>query len=203
MYEPPIDQEGVYTIKAPFDKLLEKNVIYKCQGIRSMAELVADGIDPFKKYYEPVGATHADFVTDVSNKVNIVIFLAGTGNWQWIPASYIEGAPNTSGEKYVPAMLGVYLGHVSELLPFEDITDKIKGVVRQAVGIDPQVKLVNMGPAMLLDDAAVERTRISREAIKGPATEGTFAKAARLEQENNSLRETVKQLNKYIADHSL
>jgi hypothetical protein len=163
MYLPSIDTAGSFKLKTPFDKLITPNTVYTCRSIRSINDYLALGEQVFEKFYEPLDVDVELYQDDLKNNVKIVSLQAGTGEWVYVPASFIEEAPNNNGVKYVPIVLGVSLGAIPDTFNLESIIAQFKELTLNTLGIESEVKAVVVNHPAYLDHDEHERLEAVRK----------------------------------------
>lgn len=144
-YVPNPQQTGFYKLKAPYDILLTPNTLYTCQSLRSINDYIANGESVYDKYYGPLNVSTDQYQQDVGDNVYIVGLQAGTGEWAYVPASFIEGAPTDNGVKYIPVVLGLSIGAVPDAVNLEPIIQQCKDLIESTFGIIAEVKGVVVG----------------------------------------------------------
>lgn len=197
MYTPRIGDSGIYTLKEPFNILVTPQVTYTCRSIRTINDILATGVLVFDKYYKPFGITEAVYLEDLTNNICVIGLQAGTGEWIYVPESYIVSAPQAAGVKYSSIVLGVGLGAIPDELSLEALTASIKDVVYASIGVEPKIKAVLVSQPAFISHEKHERLELARKA-KITMQETDFAKSKRLQEEVTSLQTKIKELEKYI-----
>ncbi len=197
MYTPRIGDSGIYKLKEPFNILVTPQVTYTCRSIRTINDILATGVLVFDKYYKPFGITEAVYLEDLTNNICVIGLQAGTGEWIYVPESYIVSAPQAAGVKYSSIVLGVGLGAIPDELSLEALTASIKDVVYASIGVEPKIKAVLVSQPAFISHEKHERLELARKA-KITMQETDFAKSKRLQEEVTSLQTKIKELEKYI-----
>lgn len=197
MYTPRIGDSGVFTLKEPFQILVTPQVIYTCRSIRTINDILATGVQVYEKYYQALGVSEATYLDDAANNVCIIGLQAGTGEWIYVPETYITAAPNTSGVKYSSIVLGVGLGAIPDELNLEGLISTISEIVYESIGVQPKIKAVLVSQPAFIDHDKHDRLEQARKA-KITNNETLFAKSNRLATENDELQSKIKQLEEYI-----
>lgn len=159
---PTIGESGYYTLKPPFDASMIPNTVYTCQGIRRIGEYLAYNEDVFTDVYVKNGLTEADFQKDQASNMYIVSLQSETGQWIYVPASYIESYPIMNGVKYQNFMLGVSLGALPVNLDLTAIQGLVSNVIYQNLGITPKIVLTALSKPVLVDTAQHETIQNAR-----------------------------------------
>ncbi len=198
MYTAKIGDSGIYTLKEPFQALVTPQAVYTCRSIRTINDIIASGELVFEKYYQPLGVVDSQYKQDVQNNICIIGLQAGTGEWIYVPESFILSPPITNGVKYSSIVLGVGLGAIADELNIEGLVEKIKGIVTDTLGIEPNIKAVLVSQPAYIDQDKHLRLEEARKA-KIKVTETDYAKAKRLEVENEQKTLKIKELEKWIS----
>ena len=202
MFLPQIGTRGIYTLLTPFDTKPLPNVQYKCTAVRELSEIIAAGESPYGLYYKALNISIADYTTDVANKVCIVTLQAESEHVIYVPASYISGYPEIGGVGYLSLLLGAELGPVKIGRDLTFLTDKVKQVITENLGIVPEVKLIASSLPLTLSassSATLEAARLVN--INNATTDYT-----RLQQalaDNALLVEKVNLLEQFISSKNL
>jgi hypothetical protein len=144
-YRPQIGESGIFKLLAPYNILLTPDKLYTCQSIRTINDFIASGESVFDRYYAPLGVAQDIYQNDLANNSYIVGLQAGTGEWVYVPSSFINDAPVSNGVKYISAIIGASLGPIPDTFNLEGIIEEIKGIVRDKLGVESQVKGIVVG----------------------------------------------------------
>lgn len=197
---PDIGATGLYQLAAPFAALLIPNAMYTCRAIKRFSEVSSLGVDPFETYYEPHGLTEAKYKADDKEAACIVSLQAGSGNWIYVPSTYIQAFPSTNGVKYNVTILGVSLGGIPDNLNLTPLQTLISDTVYGSLGIRPSFKTVVVSdPAMVNneDHLKLEEARLANITI----TEPLAVKVYKLQQEKAVLATKLAAAEQWIKDH--
>ncbi len=197
MYTPVIGDSGIYALQEPFNTLVTPQVVYTCRSIRTINDVIATGVLPYDKYYKPFAISETSYLKDVANNICIVGLQAGTGEWIYVPETYILNPPRTAGVKYSSIVLGVGLGAIPDQLSLEALTDTIKDIVNSSIGVEPKIKAVLVSQPAFIDHSKHERLEAARKA-RISMNETAFAKSKRLEAELTICSQRIKELEAYI-----
>lgn len=197
MYVPLIGDSGIYTLKEPYNVLVTPQVIYTCRSIRSMNDIAASGVSVFEKYYQSLGISENIYLQDAANNVSIIGLQAGTGEWIYVPQTYILKPPITSGVKYSSIVLGIGLGAIPDEMNLEDLTATIKEIVLSSIGIDSKIKAVLVSQPAFISHDKHERLETARQA-KIQMDDSLYSKVKQLQNENALLATKIKELETYI-----
>ena len=197
MYTPLIGDSGIFTLDDPFSVLVTPQVIYTVRSIRTMNDIIAAGALPYEKYYQPLGISQDKYLLDAGNNVCIIGLQAGTGEWIYVPQSYIKEPPKTTGVKYSSIVLGIGLGAIPDSLNLEFLETSIGEIVYSTLGINPKIKAVLVSQPAFIAHEKHERLEQARQA-KITRKETDYAKVKRLEEENKLLRDKIAILEDFI-----
>lgn len=194
---PGIGMSGLYELKEPYHNLLISQVSYTCRSLRTLSDIAAAGEQIWERYYEPYAVSVEVYQQDLANNVCIVGLQAGTGEWAYVPESFIAAIPDPNGITYTPVMLGVYLGALEDTFPLNGITTQIESLVQASLGVKPQVRGVVVGQSVILSHDEHERLTVARNALK-TSQESDYARAQRLQTELTKANEKIAQLSLHI-----
>lgn len=160
---PNVGASGAINLKVPFAGLCATNVPYKVTGIRTLQDVVADGLDPFNSYYVTHSISEAKFLADLADGVCIVSLLSPTGETVRVPNSYLETLPVSTGVPYSVTIVGVNLGSLPEGMSLAYFMSTVSQLAHDLLGItNAEVKLAKASSTtyLTIDDAAtVEAAR--------------------------------------------
>ncbi len=134
---PPIGTRGLYSLKAPFTTV--PNQLYECGAIRFFKDVENQGIDVFKKYYEPWDLTQADYTRDRSAGVVMVTLISDSQAPIYVPSSYILAFPGLTSVRYQYVVLSASLGALPESLDLTFVKNQVAEAIAETVGVMPQV----------------------------------------------------------------
>lgn len=198
---PPIGYPGIFKLRDPFNTLIVPDVIYTCQAVRRIEDLIASGMDPYNEFYYKHKLTPDMYKNDLLLGVCIITLQSvGGGSVVYVPSTYIESYPQAGGVSYTVLGLAVDLGALPDTTNLSLLTDKVKSVVQNTIGVIPEIKPVAISASTLvphLEHDTLERSRLLN--IENSQTD--YAKVLRLESQNQSLVQKVQELEKYIKDN--
>lgn len=142
MYTPKIGDKGIFKMLEPFDGE-RYNKVYTVISLRSLKELLRERLEPKKTIYDRHGLTEEDFDHDLKNNTPIVVLEeANMSSLLYVPASKITSPPISSGVRYTTKAISVNLGLLPEELYLDDIVEDIKSIVKDAVSVIPNVRII-------------------------------------------------------------
>lgn len=198
-FTPDIGQSGIYKLVFPFDTLVTPKVVYTCRSLRTINDILAAGEEIFDTYYKSIGLTKTDYERDAKTNVCIVGLQSGTGEWIYVPTSYIESAPNMNGVKYTSLVLGVSLGPLPDKFNLEGLIAIFKDATTATIGVTPEVKgIVVSQPAILSREEHDRLTLARNEKITQNRTD--YSRVREQTQLIARLNAKIEALEKYIAE---
>lgn len=199
---PAVGSVGKYKFKAPFDTLGNEQTEFACMSIRSLADVLAGGVNVYKTFYLPYKISEADYRADVTSGVAIIGLQSATGAWLYIPNSYLASYPDVSGVRYAIMTLSSDLGAVAETQDLQFLINEINDLIYARLGIrSTTVPVVSSQPALIpyADHDKIEQAR--KNNIKGEPP--LLVQKIVLEQERSLLQVQVAALSKFIKDKGL
>lgn len=130
---PPINAAGIFTAYAPFT--LPINIVYRCDAIRTFKELIKKGINVFTTYYEPKGLSEATYQADYDLNASMVTLVSGTGEFLYIPNTYIESYPGDAGVVYNRKVLVIELGMLPTQMDVDYIFPLVEDLIHKNLGV--------------------------------------------------------------------
>ena len=162
-YKPSIGDSGFFKLKAPYSVLVADETLYTCQSIRTINDFIAAGESVYEKFYLPLSVSVDQYQQDLVDNVYITGLQAGTGEWVFVPSSFIEAAPISNGVKYIPVVVGISLGAIQDAFNLEAIIAQFKDIVINTLGVTPEVKGVVVGSAKWMTNEEHELLEAARK----------------------------------------
>lgn len=194
-YKPNIGDSGFFKLKAPFDVLIANETLYTCQSIRTINDFIAAGESVYEKFYSPLRVSVDQYQQDLVDNVYITGLQAGTGEWVFVPSSFIEAAPSSNGVKYIPVVIGISLGAIQDAFNMESIVAQFKDIVINTLGVTPEVKGVVVGSAKWFSNEEHELIEAARKEKIATST-SPIIMAQYLAAENERLRSVLTEYEK-------
>lgn len=194
-YRPIIGDSGFFTLKEPYSVLLTPTTLYTCQSVRTVNDFIASGESVYEKFYAPLKVSGDEYQQDLAENVLIVGLQAGTGEWVYVPSSFIVDAPTSNGVKYIPVVLGISLGAIPDAYNLEGIIKQVTDIVTNTLGITPEVKGLVVSSPKWLTNEEHELLETSKKALISNSTSSIIL-AKILQSENDRLREVILQYEK-------
>lgn len=201
-YIPDIGANGIFVLKEPFNALLKTNTTYTVQAVRRLKDVIAEGEDPFEVYYDPYEVEKAVYEQDILNEVCIVSLQSGSGEWVYVPTSFIISFPIMNGVKYRAMMVGISLGAIPDNMNLSAFKTSIFNMVRDTFGITSVIKEIAVSAPVVLSKEQsdlVETARANR--IVSTLSDAGKLKVAM--QDLQRCREQIAILEKYIIDNQV
>ncbi len=189
-FVPQIGAVGVYTLAAPYDSQLTPQVAYTCRSLRELSDIAAAGETIWERYYQPLGVSEAVYQQDLADNVCIVGLHAGTGEWVYVPSSFIVKAPDINGVLYSPVVLGVSLGAIPDSYQLDGLISRLSNVVESTLGVKPTIKGMLISQPALIPYEESERLESIRQAVISDS-ESDYSK---LQQAQSALQLTQSKL---------
>lgn len=169
---PPLGIECLFSFKKPFNAYVSSTlninlseVKLKVISIISMRDMVAiEKIDPFTRYYVPIGIPEADFKFDFDHDVPIITLLYNETNVVKIPLSYISFYKAISQIEYSNKVVVVDLGMLPTSVHTEVYFDTLKDFIETRFGVRPEVKEVNLG-SKIVSSTEHEQNELARQNV--------------------------------------
>lgn len=194
-YRPNIGDSGFFVLKAPYDVLITPKTLYTCQSVRTINDFISAGESVYDKFYSPLEVSTDQYQQDLADNVYIVGLQAGTGEWAFVPSSFIEKAPENNGVKYIPVVLGISLGAIPDTYNLESIIAQCKDIVISTLGIESEVKGVVVGSPKYLTEEEHELLTQARQEKISTAT-STIILVNLLQKENEQLKTIISEYEK-------
>ena len=160
---PEVGAKGVYSFKAPFDTLPNKQTEYECMSVRKITDALAAGENVFARYYEPYELDRAAYEADIASGVILIGLQSALGQTLDIPNSYLTSYPDASGVRYRVMALAVDLGAIADTMNLEVIISELKELIGARIGITPEIATVATSQPALISYEDHERLEAARQ----------------------------------------
>lgn len=141
----PIGISGLFTFLEPYNTDTFQSVKYTVVGIRTLDELRLDEVDPLNNIYIRMGMTEDDYKDDIKNDIPMIVLKSNGDKLTYIPLDRISKLPSTSGVAYQRKLISIDLGMLPDNYILTDLMSDLKDTCMQAIPIEPDVTLNNMG----------------------------------------------------------
>lgn len=191
---PRVGDKGTYILKDPW--VLDQKTEYTCVAIRAYSELVKNNLDVYNHFYKVKGLSEEDYRRDFENQaVMIGLRNNSSGNYVYVPSTYILSTPNGNGYVYARRFISIDLGPLPNNTNTETLREDIKDLVLAKFGVEAALKEVQLPILEVVNPnnhEALERARRGKISEKG-----TYS--AKL-LESNKVIEALKAENKQLTD---
>lgn len=128
---------GTFNLKAPW--VITQQGDYTCHAVRSFTEFAKNNVDVYKMFYQAKGLSEEQYRLDSAAGVVIVALRSSSGNFIYVPSSYILSVPNGNGYAYSQRILTIELGALPIDLSTEALRGDIQTLVNNRFGVNPIV----------------------------------------------------------------
>jgi hypothetical protein len=183
---------GRILASSPYDTIVDQNVVYTVEAIRTIGEMINSKQDPLQRVYLDVGRTEEDMLKDMSDFVRVVVLTNGSGNYGYIPETHVSPATEQGGNEYVEKTVGINLGIMSGSFNTELFTKELIAFVESTLGVTPKIKTFDSSSTILLnntDTASLESERSSKRDAS------LYSRYKKCVDRNGLLEDKVKRLN--------
>lgn len=197
---PPLGTVGRYTLRTPWSVSTER--VYRCEAIRSFADIVERGMDVYERFYLPTGLGKEAYEQDRRLGANIITLMSDQGPVVYVPDTYIESYPNMAAVTYHHVVLSCSLGAIPEFLDLAYVQQQVANVVRDTLGLTPVVKYHSAPHTEFISPTQHEYLEANRTAALGQVVTD-HGRIRTLQNENTALRQQLAALEQIIKDHGL
>lgn len=199
---PTIGSSGYYNLLPPFDTKVASHEKYTCKSIRKISDYIANNEDVKQSVYLDNGLTDNDYDTAAQSDMSVVSLQSGLGHWVYVPVNYISTFPITNGVPYRSITIACALPALPVDRSLTHITTDIQNVIKDGLGVDTVIKLVETSRVTLVEKTKHDVTEASRAAVmNGKVTDRSryISTLALLETANAK----IAALEQYIKDNHL
>lgn len=197
---PILDSAGSYTFLPPFNDLVGSEEIYHCRAVRKVEDWLHNGQKPLEMIYEPMGLSEEDMDEDAKAGIPIVSLQNNAGTWYNIPARYITSLPTVNGRTYRGVSLVAQLPILDESLDLSNLKDQISNLIKDNLGVVPEVTEVITTRTMLLDESKYIPLEIKRNELKDHGASSDRARWLSTLDKLNIANARIEALETYIAE---
>lgn len=116
---PPINATGTYTLREPWTTV--PGAVYKCEGISGFEALEADGVDVYRRFYQPNGISLNEMLADANAGINIITLMSRTAETIYVPSSYIISYPNDIAAGYSRMLVATDVGPLPDWQTLDEL----------------------------------------------------------------------------------
>jgi hypothetical protein len=198
---PSVGVSGLWSLASPFNSKLLPNIPYTCIAIRKLSDIVAAGGNPEADYYAINGLDNNRYISDLNNGACIITLQGGSGSIVYVPSTSINNYPDIGGVPYTVLALAINLGAIPDSLDLSYLKYRVGDVVRDTIGIQPNVNVVAISPTTLVNDRDAKAIEAARLANIGTVVTD-YAKYLQAAAELNSARQKIQELESFILSNS-
>lgn len=160
---PQLGASGIYTLASPFDNQLRENVAYTCIAVRRLTDFTQVNRNPKILYYDANGLDSSIWERDsLDPEVCIITLVSKSGQWIYVPSSFITSFPDIGGIPYTVRLLGINLGAVPDNLDLSSLLTSVENIVRDTIGITSTCKTVAASDTKILSYQAHHDIEVAR-----------------------------------------
>ena len=195
-----VGTRGLFTLLTPFDTAMTPNVAYTVAAIRSLADIIAAGEDPYALFYQPANISQDDYQADVTNNALIVTFQSDGGQFIYVSDTYISAAPTIGGVPYTTLALAISLGPIPDSLDISALKQKLIDTITETIGVTSTITTIAISPTEILsyqNAAVVEAARLANITINTT----DYAMYLHAQTQLQSAQQQIELLSDYIKTH--
>jgi hypothetical protein len=194
---PYVGMTGLWSLKTPYNNLIDTKVEYTCISVNNISGMIAQGLDPKKDIYIANGDTEANYLLDQQKNRCIIQLQSGTGVIVTVPNSALNKLPTADGVNYVSLVLGMSLSIIPDSLDLTSLKNKMSDLVLKEIGVKSTVFQSIMGGSIVLDHTKHKQIETARRAIVANNT-NTLLQNEQLKEQVLFLSNKVTMLENYI-----
>lgn len=187
--------KGRFILKTPWVASTSK--IYTVVGIRAYTELIADGVNIFAKYYQPMSLTEANYNEDLQAGAYLVILYSEGGEMIHVPDTYIFSYPSQDVPPYAVYVLSILMGSFRTDYDFSFVKTKIAELISDTTGVESTVNVDAIGEDQSITSINAEQLEAGREAKISNRTT-TYALLVKEREITAELREQIRSLQSLL-----
>lgn len=149
---PPINSEGYFVFKEPYNKDEYQKNLFKVISIRSIQDILTNNEEPYESIYKPAGLKESDYKEDSINDVPIVCLKSKSGNFLYIPANRIMSLPLNMGIPYQEIVIAATLGFLPLSYDLDFIKNHIKEAIYESSGIITTIETIKTSEVKNVND---------------------------------------------------
>ncbi len=185
---PSLNAQGVYTLSAPYNTLVQANVLYTCKAIRAFADLVDLGVDILASYYTPVGLTQTALDADKAAGANIITLMSANAPTIHVPDTYIAAFPAMDNVAYSTIVMALSLGPLPDTLDLTFAKTQLADAASSVIGVTPTVTVFSLPSTGVMTTAQSATAETARQAaITNRTTD--YAKLLALQTQYTALQQ--------------
>lgn len=158
-----LGERGTVDVLSPYDNFILPNLIYEVVELRDIRVLKEAGVDVLKVVYVDIGLTEVEYDLALDNNDNIYTLMDDSGNYIYVPKSYVNKTVDRTVYEYNERTIGVNLGLLPKGFDLTTIKNEIVTLIEGHIGVTSKIKDVvssnTMGLNNVQNDAAITRIR--------------------------------------------
>lgn len=199
---PKVGMSGLFNAIAPYDKLINPMLEYRCVSVTNINALIAAGQDPLTDVYLFSEDSEDNYNEDVSVGRALVTLQAGAGELVVVPSHKLVGLPVTDGVRYVNTYLGISLSAIAESTDLNTLSAELTQLVYEHLGVRPEIQAAVIGAPVIVSHEDHKRILQART-ITTQSELSLRAKCEVLENTNTKLKQQLELLETYIKNNVL
>lgn len=195
-YLPSLGQEGFYSLRSPYSKLINPTVMYKCLGTMSLQGYINQGKNPLQDIYLANGDTEENYNTDIAANASIVTISSGDLQVEF-PNSALLAVPYSDGIVYRNMVLSIALSALPEETDVTTLQDAVSSMVKDRIGVASNTFVTVFGKASILTPEQDAYITAARNKLK-QSPSNVYQRVVDLETQNTALLAKIAELENYI-----
>lgn len=198
---PQLGARGKYQLQSPFDTQVVASASYTCVATRKLIDFTEVSRDPKILYYDANNLDPSIWIRDSQDSsVCIVTLVSDSGQWIYVPSTFIIAYPDLGGIPYSVRILGINLGAIPDTMDLSNLQSSIQNLVRDTVGIQSTAQSVVCSDVKILSQEDHDTIETARQSL---ITNSQTDRAANLASQQTiiALRAQITALEDYIENH--
>lgn len=162
MFLPKINSTGTFECAAPFDTVIHNDMLFTVTAIRSLNELITEGMKPFDTIYSFVGLSEVVYKQDLENDVPIIVLQNEATEFVYVPANKIKSIPKSTGVNVVDKVLTVKICGIPQNLDLVPLMTQIGQLTESVIGIKSNIEEHTTSAVRVISYDDAETARIVR-----------------------------------------
>lgn len=197
---PALDSIGTYQFKKPLSDFISSQTVFRCKSIRKISELISNGVDVYGTYYEKYNIDKLVYEQNKLDDISIIGLYNDTTKWSYVPTSYIDAYPDSSGVPYRRMAYAIDVGPMEESFDLTVLNSQLFELIKTNLGIEPSIRTVSLSrPAMVRfdDHEAIKKMRLGRVKVE----RSLYYELSESKQQLEEARKKISVLEKFISDN--
>lgn len=168
--KPTVGSSGVFELREPFNSDIDTGVDYTCQGVRRLSEYLANNEEPWDNIYAPKKIDEVIYQEHLNADIEIVSLQAETGQWIYVPVTYVISYPSTNGIPYRSIAISVGLPALPANRNFDFLFDSLKNLMKDSLGVPCTVDLIETSKVTLVSSEKHAVKQAARNLVANAAS---------------------------------